>query len=81
MPLARVRAPFDHADWIFELKYDGFRALLYVEDGRARLVSRNGNVFKSFPVLCDALGASVSVCDAVLDGEIVHLGADGRPLF
>ncbi len=39
MRLARVRAPFDHPDWIFELKYDGFTALLYVEHGRARLVS------------------------------------------
>jgi ATP-dependent DNA ligase len=30
MPLARLHAPFDHADWIDELKYDGFRALAYL---------------------------------------------------
>jgi bifunctional non-homologous end joining protein LigD len=43
MPLARLPEPFDHTDWIYELKYDGFRALAYIEDGRARLMSRNGN--------------------------------------
>ena len=32
MPLASVRAPFDHSDWIFELKYDGFRALALVSN-------------------------------------------------
>ncbi len=81
MPLARLRAPFDHRDWIFELKYDGFRALLRVENGRARLVSRNGHTFKTFPALTDALSQSLAVPDAVLDGEIVHLGPDGRPMF
>jgi len=29
----RIAAPFDHQDWIFELKHDGFRALAYIEDG------------------------------------------------
>jgi bifunctional non-homologous end joining protein LigD len=33
MPLRRVREPFDHRDWIFELKYDGFRALAYLDGG------------------------------------------------
>ncbi len=36
MPLARRREAFDHPDWIFELKYDGFRALAFVDDGRVR---------------------------------------------
>jgi ATP-dependent DNA ligase len=31
MTLARVAAPFDHPDWIFELKHDGFRAIAYIE--------------------------------------------------
>jgi ATP-dependent DNA ligase len=34
MPLARFDKPFDHPDWIFEPKLDGFRAVAYVEDGR-----------------------------------------------
>jgi bifunctional non-homologous end joining protein LigD len=64
MPLARLNAPFDHPDWIFEPKLDGFRALAYVTGGTARLVSRNGNVFKSFPELSGAIGTSLR-CEAV----------------
>ena len=81
MPLARLHAPFDHADWIFEPKLDGFRALACVEQGTARLVSRIGNTFKSFPSLTAAIGNSLSVRGAMLDDEIVHLGADGAPLL
>jgi len=31
MPLARLAEPFDHPEWLFELKYDGFRALAHIE--------------------------------------------------
>jgi bifunctional non-homologous end joining protein LigD len=76
--LARIREPFDSPDWIFELKYDGFRALAYIERGSARLVSRNGNVFRSFPDLCADVGRALDgVVSAVLDGEIVCLDASG----
>jgi len=44
-------ATFDHPDWIFELKLDGFRALAHFENGKAELVSRNGNIFASFGTL------------------------------
>ena len=40
MPLRRRSLPFDDADWLFELKYDGFRALAVIEHGRAQLLSR-----------------------------------------
>ena len=43
MPLRRRRDAFDHPDWIFELKYDGFRALCIIQPGRGQLISRNGN--------------------------------------
>src|SRR5436309_15687399 len=81
LTLVRVREPFDHADWIFEPKLDGFRALAYIERGSARLISRNGNRLKSFPSLSRALGNSFSDSTLVLDGELVHLGPDGKPLF
>ena len=71
MPLGRVRAPFSHSDWVYEIKWDGFRALAYVEDGVCRLVSRNGNVFKSFPALASGLPDKLRAGAAVLDGEIV----------
>src|SRR5437773_7551871 len=48
MPLLKRAAPFDDPAWIFELKYDGFRALAVIEHGRAQLISRNGHPFASF---------------------------------
>lgn len=39
---------FDHPDWLFELKYDGFRSLAVVDYGRCTLYSRNGHEFRSF---------------------------------
>lgn len=81
MPLARLHAPFDHPDWLFELKYDGFRALAYLtRRGRCELISRKGNTYKSFGRLCDGI-ANALACEAVLDGEIVHLDAVGKPQF
>jgi len=79
MPLARLHVPFDHPDWLFELKYDGFRALVYVDNANVQLVSRKGNVYKSFAKLCAAFAQTLS--PPVLNGEIVYMGADGRPHF
>jgi bifunctional non-homologous end joining protein LigD len=81
MPLARLQAPFDHADWIFEPKLDGFRALAYIERGSARLVSRKGNTFKSFPELATAVACALPGRSAILDGEIVCLDGAGKPQF
>jgi len=80
LPLLRRREPFDDRGWLFELKLDGFRALTYIERGEARLVSRNGNTFRKFPSLCDAL-ARLRVRDAIIDGEVVCLDDDGHPSF
>jgi bifunctional non-homologous end joining protein LigD len=73
MPLSRRAEPFNDPDWIFELKWDGFRSLVYIEDGRCRLVSSNGNEFNSFPALNVALPLECRSKRAVLDGEIVCL--------
>jgi hypothetical protein len=81
MPLARFDKPFEHADWIFEPKLDGFRAIAYIEDGVCQLVSRNRNAFKTFAPLAEATGQELAPHAAILDGEIVRLGPDGRPLF
>lgn len=80
MPLARLHAPFDHPDWLYELKYDGFRALAYVTPQRCELISLKGSVYNSFERLCGSIAGSLA-CDAVLDGEIVHLDGDGKPQF
>jgi bifunctional non-homologous end joining protein LigD len=81
MPLRRHPHAFDHPDWIFELKYDGFRTLAQFRGGECQLVSRNGNRFASFTPLADELASIVRVRTAVLDGEIVCVDQDGRPQF
>ena len=81
MPLARKARPFNHPEWLFELKYDGFRALARIERGRAELISRNGHPFASFSNLADSMRDSVPANDIVLDGEIVCLDRKGRPQF
>jgi bifunctional non-homologous end joining protein LigD len=78
MPLGRARVPFSHPDWLFEVKWDGFRALAYSDADGVRLVSRNGNTFKSFPHLCDGLVRELRGRRCVLDGEIVCLDTGGN---
>ncbi len=81
MPLGHVREPFSHPEWFFEIKWDGFRSLAFIERGVARLISRNGNTFHSFATLCDALPRELGVRSAVLDGEIVCLDQCGKAQF
>ena len=81
LPLRPLREPFDHRDWLFELKYDGFRALAHVQRSAAELVSRNGTPFAQFASLGAELRACLRVRSAVLDGELVCLTEDGRPDF
>jgi len=81
MPLNRSKEPFSSPDWIYELKYDGFRALAEIEYGRCRLVSRNGNAFATFRDLALRIGKLFPDNRVVLDGEIVCLDKRGRPHF
>lgn len=81
MPLSRMAEPFNHPDWIFEIKWDGFRCLAFIENGHYRLVSRKGNEFKSFHALNLALPEECKTERAVLDGEIVCLDDDGVSQF
>jgi bifunctional non-homologous end joining protein LigD len=78
--LTLVREPFDHPDYLFELKHDGFRALAYISDGHCELVSRRRNAYKNFGELRDRL-AGLKVKDAVIDGELVCLDSEGRSIF
>ena len=44
--------PFDNPDWLFEIKWDGYRATAFIDDGQVRMVSRNQNdLSKQFPEL------------------------------
>jgi bifunctional non-homologous end joining protein LigD len=78
MPLGRKPEPFDHPEWIYELKYDGFRAVAVVDYGRCTLLSRNGHPFASFSQLASRIGYALMPRSVVLDGEIVCLDQEGR---
>jgi bifunctional non-homologous end joining protein LigD len=67
-------------NWLFELKYDGFRALAYVSDQMA-LVSRKNHIYRRFDRLAKEIGLALSPHQAVLDGEIICVDAEGRPQF
>jgi bifunctional non-homologous end joining protein LigD len=81
LALERAPAPFSHPDWLFEIKWDGFRSLVCIEQGKCRLMSRKGNEFKSFRTLNESLIAELKVPAAVLDGEIVCLNHAGKTEF
>ena len=70
--LATAPRAFDHPDFIFELKYDRFRAVAHAEhSGNVRLTSRNGHLFRMYPRLSSAISEVLGGSDAVFDGEIV----------
>jgi bifunctional non-homologous end joining protein LigD len=81
MPLLKRRLPFDDPDFIFEIKWDGFRALAVIEYGRVQLISRNGHRFASFSDLEKLISSGLPETSAVIDGEICSLDRRGRPQF
>jgi bifunctional non-homologous end joining protein LigD len=71
---------FDSPDWIFEIKWDGYRALAEINKSGNRLYSRNGLTFdKAYPKVFDALKSIKQ--NVVIDGEIVVFDEKGRPNF
>lgn len=71
----------EEGDWLFEIKWDGVRALAFLRDGEVRLVSRRGTALTAqYPELGE-LGKLLRAREAVVDGEIVALDAEGRPDF
>ncbi len=75
-----VSQPFDHRDWIFEVKWDGYRGIAEIREGSVSLYSRNGISFnKKFAPIGEAL--KQAGFDAVLDGEIVVVDDEGMPDF
>jgi len=72
---------FNDPGWLFEIKWDGYRAVAFLEGGQVRLVSRNQNdLTAQFPEF-ESLPQFVKVHRAILDGEIVALDDEGRPSF
>jgi bifunctional non-homologous end joining protein LigD len=72
--------PVNKQDWIYEIKWDGYRVLAYVDKGSVKLSSRNGlDYTKTYSIISEAL--SVSPHQMIIDGEIVLLNAKGVPDF
>src|SRR3954447_22166378 len=74
------KQPFDHPDWLFEAKWDGFRAIAEVDRGDVNLYSRHGRSFaeRFRPIVAELAKWKRR---AVLDGEIVILDEQGRADF
>jgi bifunctional non-homologous end joining protein LigD len=77
-----IDAPFDDDGWLFEVKWDGYRAVCTIDEkGKLTLLSRNGlDMLARFPPLQDLRDAFGSV-PIVVDGEIVSLDSEGRSEF
>ena len=75
-----TKTPFDDEDWIFEIKWDGYRAIAEIEKKELRFYSRNGIDFSErFPAIYHALKKIKH--DAILDGEVVLLNEKDLPDF
>jgi len=73
--------PGNESSWIYELKYDGFRALVGIAGGEMAMLSRNEiDLAERFPRIAEAV-AKIKCREVVLDGEIVALDEKGAPRF
>jgi bifunctional non-homologous end joining protein LigD len=80
MLLLRTERLLEGADWLYELKYDGYRALAFKTGGKIHLRSRNDKDFAlRYPDIGKALAALPD--ETVVDGEIVALDESGKPSF
>ena len=69
------------AEWLYEVKWDGVRALALLDHGKVRLLSRTGNAMEAQYPEFRGLGDLLAAKSAVLDGEIVAFDEQGRPSF
>jgi bifunctional non-homologous end joining protein LigD len=86
MLAGHIDTPFDNKDWVFEVKWDGVRAILLHDKAKEAITeiqSRNGkNITHRYPEIIKAIGTVVKSNESiVLDGEIVVLNKEGIPDF
>jgi bifunctional non-homologous end joining protein LigD len=82
-PMAATLAsrPFSDPDWLFEIKWDGYRVEAVVRDGRVRLFTRSGHDAETYFPGFLAPPTWIDAREAIVDGEVVALDEDGRPDF
>jgi bifunctional non-homologous end joining protein LigD len=83
-----IDKPFDNKEWVFEVKWDGVRAILFLHKtkGILKIVSRNGKtITHRYPEIIEAVKSSSAIINCkesiILDGEIVVLNKEGQPDF
>jgi bifunctional non-homologous end joining protein LigD len=77
-----VDEAFEDPEWLFEIKWDGYRAVAFIDEGGARLVSRNQNdLTGQFPEIAAGLRERLDAKKGIVDGEICALDEQGRPSF
>lgn len=75
-----VDQPFDNVDWIYEIKWDGYRAIAELKSKEIKLYSRNGlSFYEAYPEIVEELKKIET--DVVIDGEIVVLDENDKPSF
>jgi len=73
--------PFDDPAWVFEPKYEGYRGVIYSSDAACEIRSRRDNPMRQFRDLWTRVAEVLRGREAILDGEIVSLNRQGRPVF
>jgi len=75
-----VNEPFDSPEWTYEVKWDGYRSIAYINKGTVELSSRNNKSFteKYYPLVNTIKEWTIN---AVIDGEILVIGKDGKANF
>ena len=76
-----VERPFSRDGWLFELKYDGIRAMVSVAGDQVRISGRRGNDETAHYPEAQAIRAGIHANQAIVDGELVVLDAEGKPSF
>lgn len=74
-----IDKPFNSDKWLFELKWDGYRALANINNGNVKLYSRNGLTFTQYEPVVKEL--ETFQYTAIMDGEVVVLNEEGFPKF
>src|SRR5437588_12413030 len=72
-----VDEPFDDPDWVYEVKWDGYRAISYINDQQVNILSRNNKSFNEKYYPLRQLLSKWKI-DAVIDGEIIVLNEKGQ---
>jgi bifunctional non-homologous end joining protein LigD len=81
IPQLRRAGPFRDPAWVFELKVDGFRGMLYLDGQSATFYSKRRRVLSRFADLATVASRSLSVRNGIFDGEVIALDQNGNPDF